>query len=151
MRGLVSVLGAGFAIGAAFAAGVHVGDARGEAIAAAWRRLPYPRFTPEGCPDARFLALSPDGQHRLDFVIRDRPLFAMPGGGSDVGGHVVLVQRDTDRVLGKSGYVPLLSGFSHASVRWTRECVDLSLPEEDGLRTVSWPLGPEHALRCGAP
>jgi hypothetical protein len=151
MRGLPLVLGVGFALGAAFAAGVHVGEERGEAVVGAWRKLPYPRFTPAGCPDARLLALSPDGQHRLDFVVSDRPLFAMPGGGSDVGGHVVLVRRDTDEVLGKSGYVPLLSGFSYASVSWSRECVELTLAEEPDVRSVRWPLRPEHAARCAEP
>jgi hypothetical protein len=101
---------------------------------------PMQRFTPPGCPDARILALSPNGLERLDFVVEDRPTFAMPGQGSDVGGHIVLVDRDTDLVLAASGYVPLLSGFDARQVKWSSDCVRLTIDENDGPVSVKWPL-----------
>jgi hypothetical protein len=101
---------------------------------------PTQRFTPPGCPDARILALSPNGGQRLDFVVVNRPTFAMLGRGSDIGGYIVLVERDTDVVLAQSHYVPLLVGFDPRQVKWSADCVRLIIDETEGPVSVEWPL-----------
>ena len=88
--------------------------------------------------DSRLVALSPDGQHRIDFVVTQAPFFGGIGGGSDVGGYLALVNRDTNRRVAKSGHVPLLSSVSFEQIRWAPDSVELTIPEADGLKTTRW-------------